>query len=314
MTRDLGQGQDDRQARKEELPTASGDTVAHVDNLNRDDFYREFVAKRKPVVIHNMMSEWRARSWSPEYFKHGYSTRLPVKQGNVADGQLETVSLSSYAELLERYEAQLQAGSAPERPGYLHDVPLFRVIPALRSDVEPFPLHLFPRWYRQNWPNYVQFFMGPTGSVTPLHFDTLLTNNLFFQVAGRKRFVLIPDDQRGLCYTYNWRWAQFDPTAPDFAKFPLAERVTPAAVVLEPGDILYMPPGTLHHVTSLSLTISFNIDWHTAASAARGMTSVARGAPRKNGYYNLVSLLGVGLGIPDRYLYPLYKSYLTYVS
>jgi hypothetical protein len=85
-------------------------------------------------------------------------------------------------------------------------------------------------------------------------------------------------------------------------------------VVLEPGDVLYMPPGTLHHVRNLSVCSSFNLDWHTAASAGRGVLSVLRGAPAKNGYYNLVSLAGLGLGVPSAYLYPLYRSYLTYVS
>jgi hypothetical protein len=62
------------------------------------------------------------------------------------------------------------------------------------------------------------------------------------------------------------------------------------------------------------VTISFNIDWHTAGSALEGVTSVVHGAPLKNGYYNLLSYLGLGLRVPAKYIFPFYRSYLTYVS
>ncbi|WP_405059932.1 cupin-like domain-containing protein [Kribbella sp. NBC_01505] len=295
--------------------TATWSTVERVDAIGREDFYGEFVAKGKPVVIQNLTKDWRALDWTPEYFRRGgYTTKLGVKMGNVADGRREYVALSDYLESLAKHETQVAEGTVTERPGYLHDVPLFGHFPALKADVDPFPLQLLPEWYRPNWPDYTQHFMGPAGSITPLHFDTLLTNNLFFHLAGRKQFILIPAAQRELCYTHGWRWAGFDPTAPDYDAFPRAAETTPVTVVLEPGEILYMPPGTLHHVTNLSLTMSFNIDWHTAESARLGMASVFSGAPLQNGYYNLVSYLGLGLGVPAKYAFPFYKSYLTYVS
>jgi hypothetical protein len=290
-------------------------SVETIATIGREDFYGEFVEKRKPVVFKEFTADWRALDWSLDYFrKLGPTTRFAVKQGDVSEGRRENLPLSSYIDALAEHEARIQAGKPVERPGYLHDVPMFRFFPELKDDVDPFPLDLLPKWYWPHWSDYTQHFMGPTGSVTPLHFDTLLTNNLFFHLAGRKRFILIPAEQRKLCYTHGWRWAKFDPTSPDYSEYPLAAKATPVTVVLEPGDVLYIPPGTLHHVTNLSLSMSFNIDWHTAGSSRRGMASVLRGAPLKNGYYNLISYLGLGLRIPAKYLFPLYRSYLTYVS
>jgi len=295
--------------------TTTRDTVQQVDGIDRDDFYGEFVGKRKPVVIRSLTSNWQARDWGLDYFrKLGDEPKLAVKLGDVAEGKRQGMSLAEYTEALERYEADRRNGGHASSPGYLHDVPIFRFFPKLLADTDPFPLQLFPRWYWRNWQEYAQFFMGPTGSVTPLHFDTLLTHNLFFHLAGRKRFILIPPDQRALCYTRDWRWTRFDPADPDYEAFPLAKQLTPAVVELEPGDVLYMPSGTLHHVTNLSVTISFNIDWHTAGSALEGVTSVVHGAPLKNGYYNLLSYLGLGLRVPAKYIFPFYRSYLTYVS
>lgn len=287
------------------------DSVPVVRGIGRDDFYGEFVTKRRPVVIRELTAGWPALQWSAERFrKLDDDTKLGVKVGNVAAGRQVRMSLAEYAEAMAAYEAADDATS----PGYLHDVPIFRFFPDLKNDVQPSPLQLFPKWYWDNWQEYAQFFMGPTGSVTPLHFDTLLTHNLFFHLAGRKRFVLVPAVQRARCYPQSWRWMRYDPVRPDVEAFPMAERLTQVAVELEPGDVLYMPSGTLHHVTNLSPSVSFNIDWHTPDSARDGVASVARGAPWKNGYYNLLSLLGVGLGVPPKLVFPLYKSYLTYVS
>jgi hypothetical protein len=294
---------------------SASEWVTRVDRLARDEFYANFVGRRRPVVIQNLTSQWPALGWGPDRFcSPQYGTPLPVKRGDVSEGRRERVSLTNYSEALLDYEASIRAEEQAESPGYMHDVPLFRIFPSLVGDVDPFPLHLLPRWYHQKWPDYAQYFWGPTGSVTPLHFDTLLTHNLFFHLAGRKRFILIPAEQRVLCYPNGWRWARFDPSSPDYAAFPRAADTTPVSIILEPGEILYMPPGTLHHVTNLSTSMSFNIDWHTASSALRGIKSVGDGAPLTNGYYNLLCFLGLGLRIPAKYILPFYSSYLSYVS
>jgi hypothetical protein len=289
--------------------------VPRVDGIDRDEFYRSYVVPKRPVVIQNLLAGWRALGWTPDLIREvGRSTELAVKRGNVADGQRDAIALDRYIDALERYETALAAGEDPPSPGYLHDVPLFRFFPDLATHVAPFPVHLLPAWYGRAWSEYTQHFVGPTGSTTPLHFDTLLTNNLFFHLYGRKRFILIPAEQRDLCYPRGWRWLRFDPTAPDYDTYPLAKAVTPIDVFLQPGDVLYIPPGTLHHVRNLSASISFNIDWHTGESAWRGVTSVLRGAPAKNGYYNFLLYLGVRFGVPEKFIFRFYKSYLTYVS
>lgn len=291
------------------------DSVPVLDTIGAADFFGDFVTKRRPVVLRGVTAGWKAREWGLERFHRLPGTaQLGVKMGRVADGRQTSMTIAEYAAHLERYEASLAAGRPLDSPGYLHDVPIFRFFPELTDEASPFPLGMLPKWYHRTWQEYAQFFMGPTGSSTPLHFDSLLTHNLFFHLAGRKRFVLIPAEQRRLCYPNSWRWMGFDPTQPDIETYPLAAGLKPVTIDLEPGDTLYMPSGTLHHVTNQTMTVSFNIDWHTADSARAGMVSVAQGAPWKNGYYNALSWLGVGAGVPARYIFPFYKSYLTYVS
>ncbi|MFK8103150.1 MAG: cupin-like domain-containing protein [Saprospiraceae bacterium] len=289
--------------------------VTIVDSLTREEFYRDYVAKNKPVVIRKMTKSWDALGWNADYFKANEGgQKLAVKTGDVSQGKRESVFLSEYVEALQQYEMDLKNNLNPARPPYLHDVPFFHVFPKMKKDIEPFPLELFPKWYWHNWQNYIQFFMGATGSLTPLHFDTLYTNNLFFQIVGQKRFILIPESQTDLCYVHGWRWAGLNPDNPDFEKHPLAKDVKPLEVVIGPGDILFMPSGMLHQVHGLSYSISFNIDWHTPQTAKKGVMSLFKGAPKQNVYYNFLSYLGLGLKVPSKHIFPYYKSYLNYVS
>jgi len=287
-----------------------------VDTISGRDFHEKFVKTNTPVLIRKMTQGWDAlHAWEADYFKEMEGgVKMATKVGDVSKGERRSMLLSEYVRLLEGYEQQLRDGQNPPKPPYLHDVPIFHLIPGLIKDIEPFPVDLLPKWYHDKWYNYIQFFMGATGSLTPLHFDTLCTHNLFFQVAGRKRFLLIPPEQKEKCYVEGWRWAKFDPSRPDYDKFPLARGVEPMEVELGPGDILFMPSGTLHQVHGLSYSVSFNIDWHTVKTARKGVTSVLQGAPRQNGYYNMLILTGLALNVPARYIFPRYKSYLNYVS
>jgi hypothetical protein len=288
-----------------------------VDTISGADFHERFVKTNTPVLIRNMAKDWNALSaWHDADYFEGIENgvQLATKVGDVSKGQREMVLLSDYVRQLQAYEARIARGEPASRPAYLHDVPLFNLLPGLVKDITPFPTELLPAWYHDRWHRYIQFFMGATGSLTPLHFDTLYTHNLFCQVAGRKRFLLIPPHQQQQCYVEGWRWARFDPSKPDYEKYPLARGLDIMEVELGPGDILFMPSGTLHQVHGLSYSVSFNIDWHTPKSARKGMLSVFRGAPRQNGYYNMLLFAGVALKVPARFIFPRYQSYLNYVS
>jgi hypothetical protein len=119
---------------------------------------------------------------------------------------------------------------------------------------------------------------------------------------------------RDRCYTYNWRWSAVDPEAPDFDRFPRVRDVRLRTCTVEAGDLLYMPPGTLHKVTSLTPSVSFNIDWHDRHSALRGLAAIRHGMPVQNLRYNALLALGVWGRVPLRALMPALRSYFVYVS
>jgi Cupin-like domain len=238
-----------------------------------------------------------------------------LKTGPVSEGRTTTVRLADYCRTILDWEERAAAVEDPgQPPAYLHDVPLLSLVPNLRTDLEPFPAELLPRFFRDRWWLFTQFFVGPSGAVTPLHFDMLLTHNLFFQVTGRKRFVMVDAADRDRCYTYGWRWSPVDPDAPDLGRFPRFHQARLLTCLVQAGDLFYMPPGTLHKVTSLTSSVSFNIDWHDRLSAWRGLTAVRHGMPLRNLRYNLLFALGVWGRVPRTVLMPGLRSYYVYIS
>jgi hypothetical protein len=291
--------------------------VERREKLSSADFSSEYVAKGRPVVVSGVLSGCPALArWTFDHLRRVSGQRtVKLKQGLSEEGVvgLKTVyaRLNDYLDQLEAYEARFDSEN---RPPYLHDVPLLSVLPDAADDLRGFPSDYFPDWYRPSWVQFAQFFLGPKHSLTPLHFDCLLTHNLFFQVAGRKRFILLDYDQLPYCYRYRWRWCEADAENPDFQRHPLFREAQVRECTVEPGDMLYMPPGMLHHVRSLDCTMSFNVDWHTRDSAVRGILALRQGMPLKNVYYNAVIALGLCAGVSVKRVFPWYRSYLNYVS
>jgi hypothetical protein len=284
--------------------------------LTPAEFYAEYVNKQ-PVLIKGALAGLPATArWSADYFA-GLAPDLPVrlKTGRVADGVTTTVRLADYAKTLAAWEERAPFADPDEPPpAYLHDVPMLSLLPTLKDDLEPFRAELLPRFFRDQWWVFPQFFIGPSRAETPLHFDTLLTHNLFFQFEGSKRFLTVDNADRHRCYTYNWRWSSVDPDAPDFDRFPRYRGVRTREAIVEAGDLFYMPPGTLHKVTSLTASVSFNIDWHDRHSAVRGLTALVGHMPPQNLRYNLLFALGVCGRVPLRMLMPALRSYFSYIS
>lgn len=290
--------------------------VEEVTELSPERFKQEFVAERRPVVLRGALKLTRASSeWTVEGLRRRRERDVvTLKEWSASGIKVTKMQLGDYLDQLIGYERDVRDGSPSAAPAYLHDVPLTSLFDDAATDLAAFPAEFFSSWYGGEWMKFAQMFLGPTGSLTPLHFDCLLTHNLFFQVWGQKRFTLFPYEDLKKCYPYDWRWCRIDVERPDYEAYPLFREANGAEVVVGPSDMLYMPPGTLHHVRSLDCALSFNVDWHTKDSALSGILALARGMPLKNVYYNALIALGVWGGLPrDRVLH-YYRPYLSYIS
>jgi len=131
-----------------------------------------------------------------------------------------------------------------------------------------------------HWPAYFdkigppRFWIGPAGTVTPLHCD--YDDNIFAQVWGSKRIFLAPPHHDAFIYPREANpilfGSPFDPEAPDYERYPLARQASMIEVIVNPGDMLYVPAGWYHQVRALSFSLSSN-RW------ARGVPFVLKDRP-----------------------------------
>ena len=282
-----------------------------VDEISPREFKQQYLATESPLLIKGGCQDWEAtRKWNLDYFKSQCGeTEIAVKRFKGDQILVDQLTLREYCEQLQLYEEDKNR----EPPPYCHDIPIFYLAYELTNDVTGFPTDFVPSVYR-NWWNYCQFFLGPSGSVTPLHFDCLLTNNLFFQISGTKRFTLIPASEAEKCGRFDWRWFELDPENPDLERFAEYESEMAQVIDVEEGDILFIPSGTLHHVRSLDMAISFNIDFHNFGSVFKGVLAANRDIPAVNLFYNRLLLLRLLTRFPEPLLLKHYSSYMNYVS
>jgi len=278
------------------------------------EFKSEFVDD-KVVVYKRHIKNWAAvKRWSPEYFSNAcpdisITTKIFKKNEIIVEQKL----MRDYVALLEHHKV-LQETDPEIIVPYCHDVPIFLLSSKLKNDVENFPVELLPSWYADKWWKFAQFFMSSKDSMTPLHFDTLLTSNLFFQIQGKKIFTVLSSADEKYCYRKNWRWFNVNPEDIDLQKYPKYRKAQPQTVLVESGDMLYMPPGTLHHVRSLEDSISFNVDFHTRHSCVHSFKGALKGMPLENLKFNLLCLRSLYFGDTNEILFNQYSKYLNYVS
>ena len=112
--------------------------------------------------------------------------------------------------------------------------------------------------------------IGPAGVVTTLHFDS--THNLFVQISGRKKVILIPPGQSSLVYYpcrefgLNLHFSPVDAEHPQLARYPLFARTTPREVTVQPGEVLFIPATWWHYLRAVEPSISLNFWWNTLAT------------------------------------------------
>ena len=116
------------------------------------------------------------------------------------------------------------------------------------------------------------FWMGSGGVITPLHFDHCHT--VIAQIHGWKRVLMVSPEDSAHVYPFSVAdgatrvsrialdaWNACDPD--QRRRFPEVAKATQYEVILEPGDVIYIPPAWWHHVEALegnvSLLLPFNM-------------------------------------------------------
>eukprot|EP00457_Paulinella_chromatophora_P003231 gb/GEZN01003237.1/.p1 GENE.gb/GEZN01003237.1/~~gb/GEZN01003237.1/.p1 ORF type:complete len:719 (-),score=176.32 gb/GEZN01003237.1/:74-1912(-) len=130
----------------------------------------------------------------------------------------------------------------------------------------------------QDWEERKQFvWLSSAGVYMHTHIDQ--DHNFFVQLLGAKRFTLFPSSQHLRLHMFprihplwhksraDHQWPDINNTAPDYQDAEAWE------VLVEAGDVLYIPPMCWHHVTHLEPSVSLSTMSHLY-SVYDGMNSV----------------------------------------
>ena len=158
---------------------------------------------------------------------------------------------------------------------------LFRVhevMPELFDDIVRPAYCRDASWFRS------RFWYAPPDARGPLHRD--LPENLYAQVSGHKRFVLIDRRLTRMMHRHSFasgvpNYSPVDAEEPDLERFPRFRDAPREVAELGPGDLLYIPRLWWHQVRTIGTCVSVNYWWSSGAYGA--LVTVARWFKRARG-------------------------------
>ena len=241
-------------ARHEPEPTA----VERRTLCGPEEFFRTYWAAHRPVVFTNATAAWPALGkWTPAFFREELGkVPLEITDGRTADPRYDqNHAAHKKTTRMDRFiDRVLAAGTSNDLYMVAHNNTMLRpAFRALLDDVIPPPGLFEPLEARAT-----SLWIGPAGTVTPLHHDT--TNILFNQLHGRKRFELIsPQETVLVADPVDGFYSPIDLDDLASSPHPAVRELLVKTVELSPGDSLYIPAGWWHRVTSLDVSISFSL-------------------------------------------------------
>lgn len=219
-----------------------------------DAFRRDYLAHGTPVVLSDALRDWPLFNMSrEESIRHFAELKGITRHGDYAQKTFSTerdFRSTSIAEFIASLDRPLAPGESPPYMG--------------NNLVPPQLLALirFPEYFERSLYIKPRIWIGPKGTLTPLHRDD--SDNLFAQVWGQKSFILAAPHHREALGTWSTseggglEGCEVNPDQPDYVRYPAAREVTFHRIVLQAGDLLFLPEGWFHQVESVSTSLSVN--------------------------------------------------------
>ena len=209
--------------------------------------FRTRAAQGLPFLITGLVGRWPLSALTPQTLRERYSElRVRARVGDY-----------------------INTAFAPDRA--MQDMSMLEYLALVSSGTQDLPPYLGNLELRElnslcHWPAYFskmgppRFWLGPAGTVTPLHCD--YDDNIFAQIWGSKRIFLSPPHHDEFLYPREANavlfGSPFNPEAPDFDQFPLARQASMIECIINPGELLYVPAGWYHQVRALTFSLSAN--------------------------------------------------------
>ena len=225
--------------------------------VTRDEFIERYVRGCRPVVLTDLARDWPAmQRWNFTEFKRRYGAlTVQVQSGRDADADYEVNKVrlrrdTNFAAFLDRIA--LSDSTNDEYLTASNELLRRPEFAGLLAEVGPLPDFCDGAAL----PRSASLWVGPAGTRTPLHHDTLML--LHTQIVGRKRWRFVSPLSGPKLYNDFDVYSPVDFEALDLGRFPDAAQVKVLDVVVEPGETIFLPLAWWHQVSSLDKCISLS--------------------------------------------------------
>jgi ribosomal protein L16 Arg81 hydroxylase len=255
--------------------------------ITREQFVRDYLAHRRPLVVTDAMASWDLGRFSPDALVRAFGD----EEAQVYDDLFALQSVSTLREYVRNHLNK--PASAPRSRAYVRwytklkdvdfawadhvferfrdawDMPYFfpdsaMVVPPSRGPINPAESR-FP---------YKGLFVSGRGARTRLHRDPWNSDALLCQLYGKKSISMYgPEDSARLVRGQDF----VDLSNPEQPRAAHDERVEPLfTTTLAPGEIIYFPGGTFHDVASVTDSVSITWNFLHASNLTQFCEHVAR--------------------------------------
>jgi hypothetical protein len=251
--------------------------IDRVRDISPSDFREHYLIPGKPLIIEELSRQWPAYTqWTWAHFKNlAGDVEVPVYNNTRAGAKVlvnggdGTMRFGAYLDMISRGPSEWRI--------FLFN--LFKHAPCLKEDFT------FPAQYLKGFlKSFPMLFVGGAGSVAHMHYDIDLAHIFHTQFIGRKRILLLENNQGKYIYRMpgtvesaasfvNWQ------DGLDMEHFPALKYAQGYTTVLEHGDTLFMPSGYWHHMEYLESGYAMSL---------RAMPETLTG--KLNGLYHIVGL------------------------
>ncbi len=222
------------------------------ESLSAKEFHGLYRANNCPVLLPDFAKDWPALGrWSMEWLKDNFGPeQISYCDGRSSDPEYDrnAAALSCETTIEKLVERILSETSTNDFYAVARNRNLQSSLSALWQDIEPPPGYLADDLDN----NSAALWIGPAGTITPLHHDT--SDIIFTQVVGRKRMRIIAPYHLSVSEIAK---GLYGPSVDELEK---TDGVVIHDLELGPGDTLFIPVGWWHEVHALTASISVAIN------------------------------------------------------
>ncbi len=249
-------------------PPVEVDELERIEAPDVETFERRFLRASRPVVLTGVTEGWvPPREWTFARVAERYGDARVIA-AVLEDGTLGRDTVDFRRIPLREFIGSL---AAPGTASHYVMAPTWNLPPAFQAD------HRLPAYCEGAWHLRAKFWVGKSGTVTPMHRD--VPHNLNVHLTGRKRWLLYPPGGRGMyprgMFSGMPNFSSVDPERPDFDRHPRFREKRPVGGIVGDGETLFIPHGWWHHTRSLDDAVAINFWWGGPIVYLAGLASTA---------------------------------------